>query len=513
MMARIGYCLTLLLGLFASEAVAQYTGFLPPYYQEALNYDGMSLLLTSQGDKEGVKRAVFEGLGRSVGVVIEQIACERPQCAALLEQNLKRHNERIGARGAFRAVSASEYVAAWNENSKSILLYFAKLPAAIEVWTLVTGATSSIAEDAYVSNVRRVLNRRRYEDAKQRGNVDTGVWSKEIAQHVRDLRAARKVDEAFAVLTQLIVWAPSNYDAQIDFAETTKDVAAARASALVVWDNAEDPRLRARAAKLLGLTETRFESLPVLEPGSKGLQVVLVPLPPCDLRLIEEAARQFSSSFDLPVKIARLPVDWAWQAPERVYRERELRGTIAQKSGAPVDFGGWSKDRYATELAKVTANDDPLAQYWIGDFLRSFGEKPGQYKVEGYLAQLGALLKPYRTGDRRTLFVGVSGQDIYSGDANFVFSSTIAADGNLVSMLSYARMQSAMTGEPLESRKRSAQRLAKELVPAALKQLEIARPADPSDPYSYADGLQRLDEKSLTLSTSTREALDKFRAP
>jgi hypothetical protein len=70
-----------------------------------------------------------------------------------------------------------------------------------------------------------------------------------------------------------------------------------------------------------------------------------------------------------------------------------------------------------------------------------------------------------------------------------------------------------MTGEALESRKRAAQRLAKELVPAALKQLEIARPADPSDPYSYADGLQRLDEKSLTLSTSTSEALYKFRVP
>jgi hypothetical protein len=513
MMARIGCCLTLLLGLFTSEVVAQSPGFLPPYYQEALNYDGTPLVLTSQGDKEGVKRAVFQALRGPVGVVIEQIACERPQCAALLEQNLKRQNERMGAGGAFRVVSASEYVAAWNENSKSILLYFAKLPAAIEVWTRVTEETSPVAEEPYVSDVRRVLNRRRYEDARQGGNVDTGVWSKEIAQHVRDLRAARKVDEAFAVLTQLIVWAPANFEAQIDFAETTKDTAAGRASALVVWDNAEDQRLRARAAKLLGLTETGFESLPVLEPGSKGLQVVLIPLPPCDLRLIEEAARQFSSSFDLPAKIARLPVDWTWQGPERVYRERELRGTIVQKSGAPVDFGGWSKNRYAAELAKATSKDDPLARYWIADFLRSFGEKPGQFKVDGYLAQLSALLKPYRTGDRRTMFVGVSGQDIYSGDSNFVFSSTMAADGNPVSMLSYARMQSAMTGEPLESRKRTAQRLAKELVPAALKQLEIARPADPSDPYSYSDGLQRLDEKSLTLSTSTREAPDKFRAP
>ena len=111
------------------------------------------------------------------------------------------------------------------------------------------------------------------------------------------------------------------------------------------------------------------------------------------------------------------------------------------------------------------------------------------------------------------MFVGISGQDIYSGDANFLFSGTAVAEGNLVSLLSYARMQKAATGEPFESRKRVVQRLAKELVPAALKQLQIARPADPSDPYSYSDGVQRLDEKTLTLSTGTREALDKFRLP
>jgi len=296
MMTRIGYCLTLLLGMFASEASAQMPGFLPSYYQEALQYDGKPLELISQSDKEVLKRAVFESRG-TVGVTIEQIACERAQCAALLEQNLKRHNERMGAGGTFRIVSASEYVAVWSEDSKSILMYFAKLPAAIEVWTRVTREGSALAEEPYVSDVSRVLNRRRYDDAKQRGNVDTGVWQKEIAQHVHDLRAAQKNDEALAVLAQLIVWAPSNLDAQIEFAEMTKDATAARASALVVWDHAEDEKLRAHAAKPTGLTEPKFEARPVLEPGWKGLRVVLVPLPRCDIRLIEEVARQFSASF------------------------------------------------------------------------------------------------------------------------------------------------------------------------------------------------------------------------
>ena len=64
MMARIGFCLALLLGLFASEADAQFPDFLPPYYLEALKYDGIPLVLTSRGDKEGIKRAVFETTGR-----------------------------------------------------------------------------------------------------------------------------------------------------------------------------------------------------------------------------------------------------------------------------------------------------------------------------------------------------------------------------------------------------------------------------------------------------------------
>jgi hypothetical protein len=53
--------------------------------------------------------------------------------------------------------------------------------------------------------------------------------------------------------------------------------------------------------------------------------------------------------------------------------------------------------------------------------------------------------------------------------------------------------------------------LAIEMVPAALKQLEIPRPADPTDPYSYSSGVPRLKEKTLTLSPPTQEALDRLR--
>jgi hypothetical protein len=72
-------------------------------------------------------------------------------------------------------------------------------------------------------------------------------------------------------------------------------------------------------------------------------------------------------------------------------------------------------------------------------------------------------------------------------------------------------MMANMTGERYQSRKRLAERLAKQLVPPTLSTLGVPRPPDPTDPYSYADSVERVDQKSLTLSGPTRDALDKLR--
>ena len=66
--------------------------------------------------------------------------------------------------------------------------------------------------------------------------------------------------------------------------------------------------------------------------------------------------------------------------------------------------------------------------------------------------------------------------------------------------------------EEYESRRRLIERIAKELVPASLKQLGIPRPLDPGDPYSYANGVKRLDQKTLVLSGPTKDALKTFRS-
>jgi len=121
----------------------------------------------------------------------------------------------------------------------------------------------------------------------------------------------------------------------------------------------------------------------------------------------------------------------------------------------------------------------------------------------------------YRSQDIRALYVGVTGLDIFLGDTNFVFSGG-SISGSINSgiptiILSYNRMTAKVAGDRFESRKRVATRLAKQLVPPTLRSLGIPRPTDPTDPYSYADSIQRVDEATLMLSTPTKEALDKLR--
>jgi len=62
-----------------------------------------------------------------------------------------------------------------------------------------------------------------------------------------------------------------------------------------------------------------------------------------------------------------------------------------------------------------------------------------------------------------------------------------------------------------QSRRRLVERCAKEMVPATLKTLSIPRSTDPSCPYSYANGVQRMDEKTRVLSPMLVEEIKRIK--
>jgi predicted Zn-dependent protease len=106
----------------------------------------------------------------------------------------------------------------------------------------------------------------------------------------------------------------------------------------------------------------------------------------------------------------------------------------------------------------------------------------------------------------------VTDANIFNGDTNFLFSMHTSRKESQASIISTYMMQAKHLSEDHESRNRLTERIAKELVPASLKSLGIPRSIDPTCPYSYSNGVGRLDEKTLQLSDSVRLALEKIRA-
>ena len=489
--------------------------FLPAHYSTVLKINDKPLVLVAQHDKAGVKLAEYKNADGSVRLKIEQANCDRSQCGVFYQQAGDEQNKLVTLqKGQFLSLSPVEFSTEWKTGGKTYLQYVAMVPKAVMRWTWSAKSGGLISPyDNILVPLRRSLNEQRYNEALQINNVEVGSWAKEIHQHGRDLLAQGQTEQALGVLRQVVNWSPNLFEAQLDLADSTKDPATIRASAEAVWNNAENPVLLSRAAALLDRKETAISDLPKLEAGITGLQVVLIPLPPCDIRLIEEAAKLYSDSLQLPVKIVRLPDPWQWWKPDRLYQQKNIQNLILQKNKKPIDFNGWTQAQYAQKLVEVSSKEDALTRFRVRTFLETLPGKPPQYRVEPFLEQLINKVMPFYGNDRRTMFVGVTQADIFTGDTNFLFSQGASRNGLGVSILSYARMEATALGQAYESRKQLAERLAKELVPASLKLLDIPRPTDPTDPYSYSSGTDRFQQKTMKLSAPTREALDRFRTP
>jgi predicted Zn-dependent protease len=368
-----------------------------------------------------------------------------------------------------------------------------------------------IDTDVFFGKLLTAADRQRYETAQTLDQVQNGLWTIAAGDYARDLLQANRKDDALAVLQNIITVAPFDYEAQIALVENAKDVTLARGAATSIYNNSEDPELAAKAARYLGRRVPDIGVLSALAKDEGGLHVVLIALPPCDPRLLADAAAQYEKIAGITVQVVRLSEHWEFDRPGRIPDQRRIQQAIIQKRGPNVNFNGWSRDRYKTELLDTVTASDALTKFNTEQFVEKLDARPDQYDAGPYLNRLAGILAQYRSTDNRAIYVGVTGADLFSGDTNYVFGSGIVVNGAATNLVSYYRMTSKSTGERYESRKRLTERLAKQLVPPTLGALGIARPVDPTDPYSYADSVARVDEKTLTLSEPTKQALDKLR--
>ncbi|WDP88469.1 MAG: hypothetical protein HUN04_01410 [Desulfobacter sp.] len=462
-------------------------------------------------EKNNVDQWVYAADDRSLQLVVENIKCDRRRCRGIFNNLLMYLNKEIGDKGgAFREVTETEIHAEITGVTMSRRVFAFVCPASIQIWTYSGASKTNDALGPFFYKIRAMADRFRYTNALAQGNVSMGLWGPQTYAYAATLLAGNEKRTALGVFKRLLSTSPFNYEAHVDFMEQTDDYQAAQSSAEIVFKNAEDSDLINRAAGFLNIPTGAGKEVPVLEKGEAGLQLLIIPLDPCSLLLLEEAGRIYEKITGIRTKICRLPEKWNWGRPDRIPFQRRIQEILVKMNKADIDFTGWAEQQYIDALVNGAASEDALSQYYLQDLIGQVRTGAGQFFADPHLDRFCRILSNYRSEDSRTMYVGVTSADIFSGDSNYVFSLGRTSGNSRASILSYHMMLSKTLSEAFQSRPRLAGRMAKELVPASLKQLGIPRSTDPSCPYSYSSGVSRLDQKTLNLSHGVTAALEKI---
>jgi len=485
--------------------------FLPSYYAPALTIEGEKLEFVAYLTKDGTDQYLYGSLKSKVGLVISNAACSSSACETVFNNSLQVANQLATKKaGRFTEITATEFGTAWPGDGGLIIAYAFRLPNTIAFWEF-TVPNEGLLTANYIQTLHQLANRQRYEQASALGDVELGRWDVSLRQLAEELQNDGKSADAATVLKAIVATSPTDYTAQVKFAELTTDSAASHESAKVAFENAESGELVSKSAAILKVTDPTKQQLPAVAKGEKGLQVVLIALDNCDVHVLTDAAKVYAGITKIPTKVVRFAEPLQFGDPDRIANQRVIQQFIAQHSGGSVDFKGWTLVRYISELIASAVKSDAVTQFNVKSLLSNLNNETGQYSAETYLDRLSMALVGYRSGDPHTIYVGVTNRNISLGEANYVFGAGDKSPRGYTALVSYHMMEAKYSGAPYEAHKRLVERLAKQLVPATLGALEIPRPADPNDPASYADGIERMDQKSLTLSSATQAAIDRLR--
>lgn len=486
--------------------------FLPEYYSALFGLDGHQLDLVKKSTTNNVDQWAYARKDQSLALLIENIKSDRPSSRGTLNNILGYLNKEMGGnRGEFVKIAREEIHARIIKAGVERTFYVSAVPGTIRIWTYSTKPGTAQQLEAYLKTIRTMANRQRYIDAKAEGNVAMGFWGPQIYEYASHLLRNGENKTALTVYEDHLRTSPFNYDAHVDFMENSKDLKAAANSAKIVMKNAEDPVLIEKAAKFLKMNLESINTIPLLEAQEKGLQLILIPIGPCNVWLLEKSAKTYENMTNIPTKVRRLKENWPLGSPDRIPYQRRVQEILIKLKKKNIDFNKWTKGKYIEELMNGVASEDALSKYYVKDLIEKINKGEGQFLVDPHLEWFRKTLQKYRSGDRRTMYVGITEVNIYSGDNNYVFSFGTTGGPSGASILSYYMMLAETLSEEYESRRRLTERIAKELVPASIKQLGIPRSTDPSCPYSYSGGVSRLDQKTLMLSDDVKEALNKIK--
>jgi len=493
----------------ASAESSEKPPFLPEYYAPLLVDNGQPLPYLNHVLKETGDFYRYQAKDHSATLEIDRVQCRRSNCInvfgnilAVVNQQpdiVKLTFEDMDNRDARATIFRAETVST---------MFVFRMPSSVHIFIYeITAAAYAKDREAILrfnkkfQQARAFANRNRYEQALAGGNVMMGLWTDSIRSYALALLDSEKKSDAVSVLQRLVATTPFDFEGHLALMQNAEDPGTARTSAEVILKHAEDFDLHTKAAAFLGSPPMAIDTIPYLDKDASGLQLILIPLGPIDLDLLADAAKIYERITGVPTKLRRLPIEWEPGKPDRPFLivNNEI-----------IDFGGQSTERFMTQLRSSFPNH-ARSEYIISAFEKGLDASTGQYYADRLLDLFMRHIGQYGSNKKPVMYVGVTSDNLYLGTARYVFSVSVIKPTARGSILSYEMLKAFGNNTP--SRQRLTERLAKELVPASLKSLEIPRPTDPTDPYSYSNGMARVDGKTLKLSPPVAEALDKFRPP
>ena len=495
----------------------EWPAFLPAWFGAAFTVDGLPMVPVSQQEKDGIRRVVLESADNTVRVTIDHRDCNPGVCEQVLRNGLQYLNTGASRRrGQLLWANDTELRASWTIGDGREENFMFRLPGAITAWIVVRHKAEPADTTPSARRLLDLVNRWRA-DTLLGQPEDTALagWMDALWAHARGLHARGENAAALAVLRRLVTaagGAPVDPALRLDLAEWETDAAAAQRQARLVLEQAEDTVLAERAARLSGIMLPSMEDLPVLtaQAPAKGPELVLVAMPPVDVRLLRDAARAYEQATGITVRLVRLAAPFEPGKAERFLGQLQVEQDIAKRRRKTVDFTGWDRERYAAELRAVTAHEDAQTRFMYERAAELLPDRPLQYRSGPLLARFQEAIGGLRARDHRVMYVGVTGAGLFRDDALFLLGD-IQQGTDAAGIVSYNAMQARTMEETHQSRPRLVDRLAKQLVVASLIQLDLPRPSDPADPYAEGSSLRQLDSKTLTLSEPTRAAIEALR--
>jgi len=346
----------------ANSAAPSIPAFLPSYYLPLFKIDDSWLTAESHQNQDNIDQYAYVSPDRAARVIVGSLPCAASVCETVFNNFLKISNQQATANsGSFSVVTPFEYRTEWRNGANENFLYVARLSNSLLIWNYSAGLNSlGQSVERYFDTVQAKINRQRYEQALAAGNVEMGRWNTPLREHAEQLLKDGKKQEALVVLNNIVTTSPTDYLSQAMLAANTSDISIAQNSARVIFQNAESPELVSKSAKLLQEVDPASVQPRLLGKGERGLQVILIPLAPCDLGLLAQVSEIYTGITKIPVRVMRLNEAWQFGQPDRIPNQRQIQQFIARRRGSSPDFTGWTLEQYKAELTAASSSSDAL---------------------------------------------------------------------------------------------------------------------------------------------------------